>query len=68
VASRSDHVHSSCRVVGNTLNGNLEDHNNTALTQVLDNTVLGNFQCQNNISIQGSGNTASHKQGQCAGF
>jgi hypothetical protein len=55
-------------IAGNTVGGSLIDQNNTAPTQIFNNTVTGNLLCQNDASIQGGGNTAKNKQGQCTGF
>jgi len=48
--------------------GILQDQNNTAPTQVFNNSVGSILQCQNDTSITGGGNTARLKQGQCATF
>ena len=53
---------------GNTIGHNLLIDSNTASTQVFNNIVTNNLQCQNNTSISGGGNTAKHKDGQCASF
>jgi len=55
-------------IFGNTVGGNLQDQNNTASAEVFQNVVTHSLQCQNNTSITGGGNSASQKQGQCAGF
>lgn len=53
---------------GNSVTGNLQVQNNSGVTSVSGNKVGKNLQCSNNTTITGSGNTASQKQGQCAGF
>jgi len=53
---------------GNTIGGNLRVLNNAGSTQVFGNTVGNNLDCEHNTSVAGGGNTARHKQGQCAGF
>ena len=58
----------STSIVGNTILGNLQDQTNKGLTQVFFNTVSGDLQCANNTGIQGGGNVADQKQGQCGGF
>jgi hypothetical protein len=55
-------------VVGNTVGGNLQDNNNTGATQVFNNLVDNNQQCQQDSEITGGGNTAKSKQGQCAAY
>lgn len=35
---------------------------------VNDNTIVGNLRCDSNDAIDGAGNTAADKKGQCAGF
>jgi hypothetical protein len=55
------------QVIGNTVGGNLQVQNNTGpSTQVSENVVSKNLQCENNASITGGGNSAQKKQGQCA--
>lgn len=51
----------------NHVGGNVEVLSNGA-TSVFVNTVTGSLDCENNSSIQGGGNTASEKLGQCALF
>jgi len=53
---------------GNTIGGNMTIQQNTAAVGVFNNLIGGNLSCQNNTSITGSGNKATQKQGQCAGF
>lgn len=55
----------SIAIVNNIVGGNLLDLNNAAPTQVVDNQVTQDLQCQNNVSITGSGNSAGQKKGQC---
>lgn len=55
-------------ILNNTVNGNLQDQNNTGQTQVFNNSVVNSLQCENNSLINGGGNTARQKQGQCASF
>jgi hypothetical protein len=59
---------SSAGCPGNTIGGNLQVNNNTAPMQVFSNAVGNDLQCGGNSSITGRGNTAKHKQGQCAAF
>jgi len=51
----------------NQVGGNVEVLSNATAT-IIGNTVTGSLDCENNSSIQGSGNTASEKIGQCASF
>ncbi len=54
---------------GNNIIGNLTfDNNKGAINNISDNTIGSNLTCLNNTSPSGSGNTASRKLGQCAGF
>jgi len=53
---------------GNAVMGNVQVQNNTAAVEVGFNTVTSHLQCSGNTSVTGGGNTASSKQGQCAGF
>jgi len=53
---------------GNTVAGDLQDHNNSGPTQVFNNLIQGVLSCNQNSSITGGLDTASQKQGQCAGF
>jgi hypothetical protein len=56
-------------MVNNTVGANLHVQNNIASTQVFNNIVKKDLQCQNNSpAITGGGNTAAQKQGQCSGF
>ncbi len=55
-------------VDGNMVGGNLTDQGNHGPTQVFTNVVNHNLTCQGNSDITGGGNTAGHKQGQCAAF
>ena len=55
-------------MVGSTVGGNLQDNNNTGATQVFNNLVDNNLQCQQDSVITGRGNTAKSKQGQCAAY
>jgi uncharacterized repeat protein (TIGR03803 family) len=53
---------------GNTIGGDLEVINNSALVQVFDNTARDFLICSGNSSITGGGNSARSKQGQCSSF
>jgi microsomal dipeptidase-like Zn-dependent dipeptidase len=55
---------------GNQIGGNLTIQGNTATawTQVFNNMVTRNLQCERNASITGGRNTAKQKLGQCATF
>jgi dienelactone hydrolase len=55
-------------VYGNAVSASLVIQNDTGATTVNGNTVKGSLVCQNNSAITGGSNTASIKQGQCAGF
>jgi len=57
----------STQVAGNTIGGNLQVQGNTGpSTQVINNSVKKNLQCDKNSFITGGGNAALQKQGQCA--
>jgi uncharacterized repeat protein (TIGR03803 family) len=53
---------------GNTIGGDLEVDNNTALVQVFNNTAQDDLTGNSNSSITGGGNTAKNKIGQCSTF
>ena len=53
---------------GNTVAGDLQDHNNCGPTQVFNNLIQGVLSCNQNTSITGALDTAREKQGQCASF
>jgi len=55
-------------IYSNTVGGSLVDQQNTKATQVFFNHIAGFLTCQSNATITGGGNTATKKQGQCAGF
>jgi len=56
-------------ITGNTVAGNLQVQDNSGpSTQVNENQVGQNLQCENNTSISGAGNSAKKKQDQCASF
>ena len=57
---------SSC--AGNTVKGNLQITNDSGATEVFNNIVGNQLQCQNNKTISGGGNQAGAKQGQCGTF
>jgi len=57
---------SSC--AGNVVGGNLNVTNNSGAVGIFNNTVTGNLACSTNSAINGSGNVAALKQGQCASF
>jgi hypothetical protein len=54
----------------NTIIGSLIFDNNKGTTKsyIADNSIGSNLTCSGNANLSGSGNTATHKQGQCAGF
>ena len=54
--------------LGNSVSGNFSIANNTAPTQVYNNTVDKNLSCSGNTSITGGGDSAGTKKGQCAAF
>jgi len=53
---------------GNTVKGNVNANSNTGPTGIFNNRINNTLTCQNNKTIQGSGNTAKSKAGQCAKF
>jgi uncharacterized repeat protein (TIGR03803 family) len=53
---------------GNNVGGSLQVTNNYAPVQIFDNVIKGSLQCVGNVSIMGAGNSAAHKQQQCATF
>jgi hypothetical protein len=58
-------------VDGNSVGGNFHFDNNSGdpSSDISSNTIKGNLQCQGNTPPPtGAGNTAKHKQGQCAGL
>lgn len=64
-----------CVLIGFNVNGGVQFTNNSttngpfSFSDVINNTIGGNLQCQGNGNISGSGNTVGgHKTGQCANF